>query len=177
MLEVVNENIDFPKVFITQSDQKAMLYTRANALKMASEQNVDLYVISYNNDNIPICQLGNFNKYKYQLIKKHKLKLKKLASQNIVKRITMRANIDENDLQVKANRINHFLANNQKVKISLRLFGRQITNKDVFLGSFYDLIKLLKNCENKESVIKNIEQKRNLFEIVALPSKGKRKTL
>ena len=167
----MNENIKEKKVFIICPNKETKIVTRTKALKMAEEQKSDLYVISYNNDKIPICKIGDFLKYKYLKIKQHKIKTKKIIAQNVVKRITMRANIDNNDLQIKANKINRFLANNQKVKISLLLFGRQIANQEVFLQSFYKLISMLKNCENKEKALHSIEQKKNLFEVVALPTK------
>jgi len=93
------------------------------ALNLAAEKNLDLVNISPN-ANPAVCKILDYGKYRYELQKREKENKKK---QNIteVKEVRLSTFIEEHDIQVKAKAATKFLQNGDKVKVSLRLRGRE----------------------------------------------------
>lgn len=84
----------------------------------------------------------NYEKFIYQKQKKEK-EQKKKQKQNIgeTKEIRLSANIDINDLKTKANQTNKFLTKNKKVKLTLRLRGRE--NKDIAMNVINEFLNYI----------------------------------
>jgi translation initiation factor IF-3 len=72
----------------------------------------------------------DYSKYKYEQEKKRKLAKKK---QHVVhvKEVRFKARIEEHDYQVKLKHIKEFLEKKDKVRISLRLRGREMAHKEL----------------------------------------------
>lgn len=104
------------------------------ALELSKNSGFDLVEVSPTADP-PVCKALDFGKYKYQLQKKEHEKRK---NQKVVqiKEIKLRPTIDEHDYQVKLRSVHKFLESGDKVKISLRFRGREITHQDVALDIF-----------------------------------------
>ncbi len=78
----------------------------------------------------PVCKILNYGKYKYDLQKK-KNEAKKKQKIVEIKEIKLRPVIGEGDYQVKLKHMKRFLADGDKVKISLRFRGRELAHKDI----------------------------------------------
>lgn len=107
-----------------EGNQVGIISSR-EANKMAEEQQLDLVKISPNAVP-PVCKIMDYGKYRYEQIKKEKEARK---SQKIVelKGIRLSMTIDDNDIETKAKSAAKFLADGDKVKVSLRMKGRQTT--------------------------------------------------
>ena len=106
----------------------------AEALDMADEKGMDLVELSPNAEP-PVCKVMDFGKYKYQSQKRaHDARKKQKII--VVKEIKVRPNIGEHDYQIKLRSLNKFIAEGNKVRISLRFRGREITHKDVGMKIF-----------------------------------------
>ena len=99
------------------------------ARELAVEQGLDLVEISPNN-NPPICKILDFGKYKFQAQKKATEARKKQKTQS-VKEIKMRPNIDTHDYDVKMRAVEKFLADGDKVKVTLRFRGREMAHMEL----------------------------------------------
>ena len=99
------------------------------ALSMAGEQDVDLVEISPT-AKPPVCKLMDFGKYKYQQAKKRD-EAKKNQKQVQIKEIKFRPGTDEGDYQIKMRNINRFLADGDKVKVTLRFRGREMAHQQL----------------------------------------------
>ncbi len=101
----------------------------AEALRIAEGKGLDLVEISPHAEP-PVCKTIDFGKYKYQLQKKEHEKRK---HQKIVqtKEIKLRPAIGEHDYQVKLKSAIEFLKDGDKVKVSLRFRGREITHQEI----------------------------------------------
>ena len=99
---------------------------------------LDLVEISPNSD-LPVCKIMDYGKFKYQEQKKAAEARKKQKTFD-VKEIKMRPNIDVHDYEVKMKSMRKFLDVGDKVKISLRFRGREMSHSE--LG-----IKLLNKVE------------------------------
>ncbi|MCI4000181.1 translation initiation factor IF-3, partial [Klebsiella pneumoniae] len=87
----------------------------------------------------PVCKLMDYGKYKYQQAKKRD-EAKKNQKQVQIKEIKFRPGTDEGDYQIKMRNINRFLADGDKVKVTLRFRGREMAHQQ--LGA--QLLELVK---------------------------------
>lgn len=96
---------------------------------MAVEAALDLVEVSPNVDP-PVCKILDYGKYKFEAQKKKAAERKK---QKIVelKEVQMRPMIEENDYQTKLRSIKRFIAEDDKVKITMRFKGRQMTHQEI----------------------------------------------
>lgn len=99
------------------------------ALKMAQDADLDLVVISPNQEP-PVAKIMNYGKYKYELEKKAKEAKKKQHTVE-VKEIKIRYKIDTHDYQVRIKNIKKFIAQGNKVKIVVMLRGREMQHSNL----------------------------------------------
>ncbi|MBI1954096.1 MAG: translation initiation factor IF-3 [Proteobacteria bacterium] len=126
----VNQEITSHKVrLVNELGEMIGIVTRQEALKAALDAGLDLVEISPNADP-PVCKILDYGKYKYeQQKKKHQAKKKQKVIE--VKEIQLRPMINDNDLQVKCRAIQRFLSEGNKVKISMRFRGRELSHQDL----------------------------------------------
>ncbi len=103
---------------ISESGEQLGVVSVREALAMAEGQDVDLVEISPT-AKPPVCKLMDYGKYKYQQAKKRD-EAKKNQKQVQIKEIKFRPGTDEGDYQIKMRNINRFLADGDKVKVTLR---------------------------------------------------------
>jgi translation initiation factor IF-3 len=96
----------------------------SEALDKAYDEDLDLVEISETSDP-PVCRIMNYDKYRYEQSKKLAEARKKQTVVE-VKEVKFRPKTEEHDLNFKIKNIKKFLANKNKVKITLRFRGREI---------------------------------------------------
>jgi len=96
----------------------------SEALTKADDEGLDLVEISDSSDP-PVCRIMNYDKYRYEQSKKQ-AEARKRQTVVEVKEIKFRPKTEEHDLNFKIKNIKKFLANKNKVKITLRFRGREI---------------------------------------------------
>ena len=96
------------------------------ALRIAEEADLDLVKISPNAVP-PVCKIMNYGKSKFEQAKKEKENRK---NQKVVefKEIYLSMTIDVGDLNVKAKKTVEMLGDGNKVKVSIRMRGRQMAH-------------------------------------------------
>ena len=95
----MNERIRSAEVrLIDENGENHGVVPTSKALAMAEEANLDLVVVSQNQD-IPVAKILNYGKYKYELEKKAKEAKKKQHTVD-VKEVKVRYKIDTHDYQV-----------------------------------------------------------------------------
>lgn len=112
----------------------------ANAL--AEEAGLDLVKISPTAQP-PVCKIMNYGKYLFELTKKAK-EAKKNQKVVEIKEIWLSMTIDVGDLNVKAKQAQKFLTSGNKVKVSIRMRGRQMAHSNLgieVMKNFYELVK------------------------------------
>jgi translation initiation factor IF-3 len=126
----MNEMITAREVFLIDQDGTKIGNTPfREALVMAQEAVMDLVEIVPNAEP-PVCKIMDYGKHKYQEQKKAAEARKK---QKIVevKEIKMRPNIDDHDYDVKMKAILRFFEEGDKVKLTLRFRGRELSHTDI----------------------------------------------
>lgn len=95
---------------------------------MADDRNLDLVLMSPN-AKPPVTRIMDYGKFKYDQEKKEKENKKKQKNAQL-KETRFSLNIEDNDLQTKANQTKKFLNNGDKVKVSIRFRGRELGRKE-----------------------------------------------
>jgi len=86
---------------------------------MASDRGLDLVVVSTQSDP-PVCRILDFKKALYE-----KKKAQKQGATSEVKEIQLKLNIQDHDLETKLNHARKFLERGDKVKLFIKLKGRE----------------------------------------------------
>ena len=107
----------------SDSTQLGVMSSR-EALEKAYAEDLDLVEISDTSDP-PVCRIMNYDKFRYEQSKKQ-AEARKRQTVVEVKEIKFRPKTEEHDLNFKIKNIKKFLANKNKVKITLRFRGREI---------------------------------------------------
>jgi translation initiation factor IF-3 len=145
-----DEFITVPKVRVIdqEGENLGVLYTR-EAIAIAQEAGLNLVEVSPGADP-PVCKILDIGKFKYESQKKAAAARKNQKTQEI-KEIKMRPNIDEHDYQTKMKAINRFLEDGDKVKLTLRFRGRELSHGELGL-------KLLERVRDETAELAKVEQ-------------------
>lgn len=95
------------------------------ALDMAKSRGLDLVEISPNAEP-PVCKIMDYGKFKY-LQKKKAAEAKKHQHQVQLKEVKFRPKIEKHDYEFKLRKAIEFLEEGNKVKLTIRFRGREIT--------------------------------------------------
>jgi len=125
-----NHLIAVPKVRVIDENGEnlGVMYTR-EAIEQANEVGLDLVEVSPNADP-PVCKFLDVGKFRYEAQKKANLARKSQKTQEI-KEIKMRPNIDDHDYDTKMRNVIKFIGEGDKVKITLRFRGRELSHQQL----------------------------------------------
>lgn len=128
----LNEDIRDEQVRLIGSDGAQLgIYTAKDALNLANEKGLDLVKIAPM-ATPPVCKIMDYSKYCFEQAKREK-EAKKNQKVISVKEIQLSVRIENNDFNTKLNHAIKFLKNGDKVKVSLRFRGREITRPELGL--------------------------------------------
>ncbi len=135
----INEQIKAKEVRVIDGQgQMIGVMTVADGIKRAQEVDLDLIEVSPN-ATPPVCKISNFGKMKYEIQKKAADAKKK---QKVVelKEIKMTINIGKGDYDTKIRHTKEFIEKGNKVKISIKMKGREITHRDLAEKMMQDIV-------------------------------------
>ena len=121
----------------------------AEAQQAAKDASLDLVEIAAAAQP-PVCRLMDFGKYRYQQGKKQQA-AKRHQKQTQLKEVKFRPGTDEGDYQVKLRNLIRFLEKGNKVKVTLRYRGREMSHQEI--GR-----KLLKRIEQDLQELAQVDQ-------------------
>lgn len=124
---MINEEIREKEIRLIGADGEQLgIIATSKAQEMADAKNLDLVKIAPQ-AKPPVCKIMDYGKHKFELAKKEKENRKNQKVVNI-KEVRLTPNIDEHDFNTKLNQAKKFLAAGDKVKVSVRFRGREITH-------------------------------------------------
>jgi translation initiation factor IF-3 len=127
MQPLINNRIRAEKVrLIDEAGQQVGILPLQEAVNRAKEKGLDLIQITEKVDP-PVCKIMDYGKYLYSLKKKDR-KIKHHAGE--LKGIRLSFAISEHDLQTRAKQAEKFLKKGDKVRVELRLRGREKAHQD-----------------------------------------------
>jgi translation initiation factor IF-3 len=138
------------------------------ARRLARERKLDLVEVAPN-ARPPVVKLMNFGRYLYEK-KRQERESRKHQHRTEVREMRMTLKISEHDYQVKLAKIKEFLIDGDRVKVRLRLRGRENLHADLAMKIFDRLIVDLKEIAKEESAAK---QEESIIHIAFIPDKKK----
>lgn len=125
----------------------------SKAIELAKEKELDLVEIS-NKTQPPICKIIDFGKYQY--IQEKKERKQKAKQRKIeLKEIRIGFTTSSHDLEIKAKQAEKFLKQGHKVRVELRLRGREKTHGDLAREKLESFLNMLPNAVKEEEIKKN----------------------
>ena len=101
-----------------------------DALTLANYAGLDLVLMSSN--GMPVCKVIDYNKFKYEKVKKEKEAKKKQREQNLeLKEYRLSVTIYTHDFETKLKNARAYVEKGHKVKVSVRFKGRQIAHSEL----------------------------------------------
>ena len=138
----INEAIRDKEIrLIGQEGEQLGIVSAMEAQRIADEAGLDLVKISPNAQP-PVCKIMDYGKYKFEMLKREK-EAKRNQKTVEVKEIWLSMTIDVGDLNVKAKQTLKFLASGNKVKVSIRLRGRQNAHSNLGLEVMFKFFEML----------------------------------
>lgn len=145
---MINEEIRDREVrLIDENGEQLGVMPTQKALELAEERGLDLAKIQPT-AKPPVCKLMDYDKYRYEQSKRERENRK---NQRVVaiKEVQLSATIEENDVLTKAKMATRFLEDGDKVKVSIRFRGRQITHSEIGMKVMQDFAQ---RCAEVSSV-------------------------
>lgn len=124
-----------------------------DAQRLAQQAGLDLVEVSPNIEP-PVCKIMDFGKFRYDEGMKRKQARKQ--QKQVIKEIKFHANVDRHDLEVKMRRMREFIADGNKVKLTLAYRGRENAHKDLGYEVMQQVIKELEDvavCEQQPKLL------------------------
>ena len=126
----INEEILDKEVRLIGAEGEQLgIMSSAEALKIAEERELDLVKIAPGS-NPPVCKIMDYGKFRFEQTKKEK-EAKKNQRVIEIKEIRMSPGIDTNDFNTKLKNGQKFLADGDRVKVSVRFRGREMAHTEI----------------------------------------------
>lgn len=122
-------------------------------MQEAESRGLDLMLVSPNG-NPPVAKILDYSKYRFEQQKKAK-EMRKNQKVVSVQEIQLSPTIEKHDLETKANKARTILTTKgNKVKITLKFYGRMIVHQDLGKEVIEKFIESLSDCSQVESPIR-----------------------
>lgn len=114
---------------ISDTGEQLGIMSAKEAQALADARGVDLVKIAPM-AKPPVCKIMDYSKYRYEQTKREKENRKKQKTVE-TKEIRLSLNIDIGDFNTKVNQARKFLAKGDKLKVSIRLRGREMAHPEL----------------------------------------------
>ncbi len=168
----VNQRIRIPEIrLIDEEGNQVGIIATSIAMQMAEERGLDLVEVSPGS-RPPVCRIMDFGKYKYEQSKKAK-EARKKQHQVVVKEVQFRPKTDDHDYRFKVRNIIRFLDHKDKVKVTMRFRGREMSHMDFAMQTFNRMLEDLEDHAKVEQKPK-VEGRTVVMILSPLPDKERK---
>ena len=169
MTHQINEEIRDKEVRLISSEGEQLgIMSAKEALALAEEQDLDLVKISPTAVP-PVCKLMDYGKFRFEQTKKEK-EAKKNQHVVEIKEIRMSPGIDIGDFNTKLKNAQKFIADGNRVKVSVRFRGREMAHTEI--GK--DLLdRFAEQCAETANLDKGAKLEGRMMSIFLSPKAGK----
>ncbi len=141
---MINEEIRDREVRVIGADGAQLgVMPIQKALELAEHAQLDLVKI-VPGAQPPVCKLIDYDRHRYEQSKRER-EMRKNQRIVTLKEVQLSATIEENDLVTKAKNAVKFLEDGDKVKVSIRFRGRQITHSEIGTRVMNDFVERTKD--------------------------------
>ena len=161
-MNLINEEIQEKEIRLIGEDGEQLgLMSSDAALKIAEEKDLDLVMISPA-AKPPVCKIMDYGKYRFEQSKREK-EAKKNQRVMDVKEIRMAPGIGENDFNTKLKNGQKFLADGDRVKVTVRFRGREMAHTSIGETLLRDYAKKCADIANMDKEPKLEGRSMSLF--------------
>ena len=165
----LNEEIRDKEIrLIGDTGEQLGIMSAAEALNIAEERGLDLVKISPQAQP-PVCKLMNYGKFKFEQSKREK-EAKKNQHVVEIKEIRMSPGIDVGDFNTKLKNAQKFLADGNRVKVSVRFRGREMAHTEIGRDL---LTKFAEQCAEVATMDKAAKMEGRSMTMFLSPKSGK----
>ena len=125
---LINEKITAPQLRLNTETGTHGIVSLAEALRLAENSGLDLVLIAPLAEP-PVAKIMDYGKFKFDFLKREKEARKKQKVSEL-KEMQLSLYIADNDLNIKAKKVRKFLEEGDKVKVALKMHGRQLANPE-----------------------------------------------
>ncbi|MDR1072693.1 MAG: translation initiation factor IF-3 [Treponema sp.] len=136
----INEQIRVREVRLIrdEGEQQGIMPTQS-ALEIARSLGLDLVEVAPQAAP-PVVKILDYGKFKFENEKKVRDSKKKQKLLKL-KEIRMQPKIDDHDMEFKSKHVKEFLAEGNKVKVTIRFRGRELAHTELGFGVMNDMLK------------------------------------
>ena len=165
----LNEDIRDSEIrLIGSTGEQLGIMSAAQAQRIADEQGLDLVKISPQ-ATPPVCKLMEYGKFRFEQGKREK-EAKKNQHVVEIKEIRMSPGIDVGDFNTKLKNAQKFLADGNRVKVSVRFRGREMAHTDIGKDL---LVRFAEQCAEVATLDKEPKLEGRSMSIFLSPKTGK----
>ena len=165
----LNEDIRDSEIrLIGSTGEQLGIMSAAQAQRIADEQGLDLVKISPQ-ATPPVCKLMDYGKFRFEQGKREK-EAKKNQHVGEIKEIRMSPGIDVGDFNTKLKNAQKFLADGNRVKVSVRFRGREMAHTDIGKDL---LVRFAEQCAEVATLDKEPKLEGRSMSIFLSPKTGK----
>lgn len=166
--DLVNDQIKCKEMLvITDKGEKLGVLSRGKALAEAEERGLDIVLVSPD-ANPPVAKMMDYSRFRFEQQKKLK-EMRKNQKVIVVQEIQLSPTIEKHDFETKARKAKTILEKGNKVKISLRFYGRMIVHQDLGKDVIERFVQSLSEVSTIEAPIRL--DGRTLFAVIAPKTK------
>ena len=126
----VNDTIRAREVrLVGEKGEQLGIMPLSQALETARKHNLDLVEVAPTAEP-PVCRLLDYGKYKYEQAKKER-ELRRNQKISLLREVRLRPKIDNHDFEAKIRSVRKLLDGGDKVKVTVRFRGREITHPEI----------------------------------------------
>ena len=165
----LNEDIRDSEIrLIGSTGEQLGIMSAAQAQQIADEQGLDLVKISPQ-ATPPVCKLMDYGKFRFEQGKREK-EAKKNQHVVEIKEIRMSPGLDVGDFNTKLKNAQKFLADGNRVKVSVRFRGREMAHTDIGKDL---LVRFAEQCAEVATLDKEPKLEGRSMSIFLSPKTGK----
>ncbi len=139
----INHQIRIAKILVIGPDnEKIGIMSPDEGRSIAAEHGLDLVEVAPK-ANPPVCRIMDFGKFRYEQAKKAQ---SSKAARIELKELRIRPKTDDNDLETMIRKAKTFLAKGNRVKIVMRLRGREQSHGEMWIDKMIEIVEKFKDC-------------------------------
>jgi translation initiation factor IF-3 len=165
--QLLNDRIRATEIRLID-DEGNRVVSREEAERIARETGLDLVVMNLESSP-PVVRLVDYGKFRFETEKKAK-EAKKKQHHATVKELKISVRIDEHDYMVKVQHGRRFLQGGDKVKLTLRLKGREMQHTNLAVNLVNRFVEDLKGYGIPDG---NVRQENRVVYVILSPEKQK----
>jgi translation initiation factor IF-3 len=141
----INHQIRVPQIRVIGPEGAQLgIMSPKEALTIAQDAGLDLVEVAPQ-ARPPVCRILDYGKFRYEQAKKAS---SSKASRVAIKELRLRPKTDTHDVETKIKQATGFLIKGDRVKFVMRMRGREIAHRDLWIEKMNDLIVALREICN-----------------------------